>query len=186
MNQQTKIQAAPADFAADAFTAVDFLEMMELGAFQDMRAELVRGVIEKMAPANGDHAGQNARIVFELMQLLGKDAPVAVDLALKVDGKTVRGIDVALARNKIANRGTKGSDLLLAVEVSETTLGRDLGSKAADYARAGVPTYWVVDLAARVVHVMSDLTNGDYARRAVVRFGEPLNVPGSDKSIVIS
>ena len=41
------------------------------------------------------------------------------------------------------------ADLRLVVEISDTTLGFDLTKKAALYARAGIPDYWVLDLAAR-------------------------------------
>jgi Uma2 family endonuclease len=185
MNQQVKIHASMADFAANAFTAAEFLEMMALGAFEDMRAELVGGVIEKMAPAHGEHGRQNASIVIRLAEALGRDAPLATDLAVKIDVKTVRGIDIALARSKFPKGVAKGTDLLLAIEVSETTLARDLGGKAADYARAGVPAYWVVDLGGRVVHVMTGPGKAGYANRDIIRFGEELAVPGSEKSIII-
>ena len=184
MNQHVRFDNAPVDFAADAFTAADFLQMMELGAFEDMRAELVGGTIEKMAPADSEHGTHNASIVIKLAKALGENACIAVDLAVLIDGKTVRGIDIAVARS-VFPRKASGSDVLMAVEIAETTLGRDLGAKAADYARVGIPTYWVVDLNGHAVHVMSEPDETGYASRVIVRFGEELSVPGSDKSIVI-
>ena len=184
MNEQVRIRPAPTDFAFDAFTSDDFLQMMELGAFEDMRAELVGGVIEKMTPADGEHGTHNFQVAFKIAKALGDDAPIAIDLAVVIDGKTVRGIDIALGRGAI-RRKTKGSDLLLAVEIADTTLGRDLGAKAVDYSRAGIETYWVVDLNSRVVHVMAQPGEEGYAERGIVRFGEPLAVPGADATIVI-
>ena len=185
MNQQASIRSAQAGFAFDAFTASEFLAMLDLGAFEDMRAELVGGVIEKMAPAHGEHGRQNADIVVRLAQALGQSVRLATDLAIEIDDKTIRGIDIAVARNTFPKGAAKGPDLLLAVEIADSTLGRDLGAKADDYARAGVPTYWVVDLVGRAVHVMTELSEAGYASRHVVRFGEDLAVPGCDQVITI-
>ena len=185
MNQHVRIRPAPEGFAYDAFTASDFLQMLELGAFEDMRAELVGGVIEKMAPANGEHGQQNAGIVIKLAKALGANAAIATDLAVLIDEDTIRGVDIAVAHTKFPKGPARGSDLLLAVEIAETTLSRDLGAKANDYARAGIPTYWVVDLNGHAVHVMSEPSDAGYASRVIVRFGEALAVPGSDATIVI-
>ena len=185
MNQHVRLDAAPADFAADAFTTSDFLQMLELGAFEDMRAELVGGVIEKMAPAHGEHGTQNASVLVKLAGALGENACIAVDLAVVIDDKSVRGIDIAIARSRFPKGPASGSDVLMAVEIAETTLGRDLGAKADEYARIGIPTYWVVDLNGHAVHVMTEPGETGYASRVIVRFGEELTVPGSEKSIVI-
>ncbi len=185
MNEHVRLHAAPADFAADAFTTADFLQMLELGAFADMRAELVDGVLEKMAPAHGEHGTQNASVVIKLAQALAADACIAIDLAVVIDDNTVRGIDIAVARTRFPKGPANASDVLMAVEIADTTLGRDLGAKAIEYATAGIETYWVVDLNGRAVHVMTDPDEAGYASRAIVRFGEELTVPGCDKPIAI-
>jgi Uma2 family endonuclease len=185
MNQHVTLPVVPAEYAANAFTTADFLQMMELGAFEDMRAELVGGVIEKMSPAYGEHWHQNFAIGLKLVDALGRDVAIATDLALVIDGQTVRGVDIAVSLKPFSKKLSEGRDLLLAVEIAESTLGRDLGAKAAEYARVGVPTYWVVDLNGHAVHVMSEPSDAGYARREIVRFGEPLPVPGSGQTIVI-
>ncbi len=73
----------------------------------------------------------------------------------------------------------------LAIEVADTSLEHDLGANARDYAEAGLPLYWVIDVNARVTHVMSDPQEGRYTRREVVRFGEPLALPGGQGSITL-
>ena len=185
MNELVRIRAAPVGFAADAFTASDFLLMLELGALEDMRAELVGGVLEKMSPAHGDHSTQNAMVVVKLARALGEEACIAVDLAVVIGDKTVRGIDIAIAHGKFPKGPASGSDVLMAVEIAETTLARDLGPKAFEYARADIATYWVVDLDGRVVHVMTEPGENGYALREVIRFGEPIAVPGSTETIII-
>ena len=83
------------------------------------------------------------------------------------------------------NRLLAAADILLVVEVAETTLARDLGHKRADYAAAGVAHYWVVDRAAGIVHVHRQPDGSAYRDIEAVRFGEPLAVPGTDATIII-
>ena len=72
------------------------------------------------------------------------------------------------------------------VEVSETTRDRDMGMKRVKYASAGIPHYWVIDGERLVVHVWGEPVNGDYAQISTVRFGEPLAVPVTGRTIVIA
>ena len=73
-------------------------------------------------------------------------------------------------------------DLRLVVEISDSTLGFDLTSKAELYARAGIVEYWVVDIPARRLVVHRDPREGLY--RSIAVYGEqeavsPLAAPGS-------
>ena len=59
-------------------------------------------------------------------------------------------------------------DILLLVEVSDTTLRRDLGRKARIYANSGITEYWVVDLNAQVIYVHSEPVDGAYRTRTIM------------------
>ena len=50
----------------------------------------------------------------------------------------------------------KAADVALVVEISDTTLARDRGTKMRMYARAGIPAYWIVDLNESRVEVRTD------------------------------
>ena len=76
-------------------------------------------------------------------------------------------------------------ELLLAVEVAYSSHERDLHLKQRLYAHAGIPTYWVLDVERRVVHVFDRLDGEAYRDISVVRFGEPLAVPGSEATITL-
>ena len=93
---------------------------------------------------------------------------------VKLTDDTVRAPDIAVVDTAIEGRDfLLPQDVLLAVEVSNTTLATDLGRKRLDYAAAGIRHYWVVDLAGRVVHCHADPQDGDYAARGVIAFGDP-------------
>jgi Uma2 family endonuclease len=59
----------------------------------------------------------------------------------------------------------------LIVEVSDTTLGIDMGRKLSIYAEAGVPEYWVVDVEGRVIHQMWGTSGEGYSERREFGFG---------------
>ncbi|PVX29935.1 Uma2 family endonuclease [Sphingomonas pokkalii] len=171
-----------------AFTAADFERMLKLGAFADMRAELVGGALVKMMPALPGHGERNATLVLRLHATInGQPLAIATDLAIRIDDLTVRAADIAIYPDTLPqDEVPDGADILLAVEIADTTLARDLGEKFADYGRAAVPNYWVVDAAARVVHVMtSPKPDGGYADRQVARFGDPVPVPWSDVPVTL-
>ncbi|WP_230842451.1 Uma2 family endonuclease [Gloeobacter morelensis] len=70
--------------------------------------------------------------------------------------------DVCVARGELKDyleRHPRPEDLLLVVEVADSSLGFDLGAKAAAYARAGVPTYWVLDVQGRALHVHEEASS---------------------------
>ncbi len=79
---------------------------------------------------------------------------------------------VVLARpsREFQDANPRPADLRLVVEISDSTLGFDLTTKAELYARAGIVEYWVVDVAARRLIVHRDPREGLY--RAVTAYGD--------------
>jgi len=69
--------------------------------------------------------------------------------------------DIAVVRGDVRDYATRHpgpQDMALAVEVSDSSLPRDRGIKQRVYARAGIPTYWIVNLMDRVIEVCTDPT----------------------------
>ncbi len=169
------------------FTAAEFDRMNACGAFEDLWVELVDGVIEKMVPPGLDHGAQMIALGAKLLSALtGQPLRIAADLGVRIDTLTVRAIDVAVVDKDAPSQGSVPADrVFLAIEIAETTRARDLGAKVRDYARGGIPHYWVVDGPAKVVHVFGMPEGDGYTETKITRFGEELNVPGTNQSIVV-
>lgn len=183
MNRPARFASIP-EYAV--FTAAEFLRMIDAGAFADMRVELVDGDIVKMMPAYLAHGEANMRLGAKLLAAYGNDARVAVDLMIATAEGTIRAADLAVVRiDAPRDRPVDPQDVMLIVEIAGSSLVEDLGPKQRDYGNAGVHYYWVMDLAGQTLHAMSGPTPGGYQARQVVRFGEPLAVPGTDITIVI-
>lgn len=176
------VQAPPGGFTADEFD-----EMMECGAFSDMRVELAGGYLERMSPAGYDHGTIHANVIVDL-GIVSRSAglTIATDLAVRIDDLTVRGPDVSLLREGTPRGSVPARNIILAVEVADTSLGKDVGAKLREYARAGIPTYWVIDVQARAVRVLTGPEGEEYRSVEIVRFGEALDVPETDQTITIA
>lgn len=183
MNEMSRLVTDQDDFRA-RFTVAEFDAMDELGAFDDMRVELVDGELERMQYPLSRHAARQAQIVFKLASVVGIDR-VLGETGIRPGGDTAMTCDVALLKHPIAeNRRVTPADLVLVIEIAETTRHRDLGVKRRKYADAGIPHYWVVDGEQAVTHAFS-LIKEAYPDAPPIPFGQPLPVPGTDATIVI-
>lgn len=154
----------------------DFLERVGL---LTGRYELLDGEIIVKMGQNQPHAMSVSRLVFYLLGIFGP-AHVQTQTTIEVleaDRVTNRPEPdaVVLDRPDFEYSHTpRGDELRLAVEVSDSTLGDDLRTKARLYARAGVPEYWVLDVASRRLVVHRDPHENEY--RSVVPFSESESV----------
>lgn len=178
---------AQANAETARFTAADYLRLADTGVLKDVRIELVRGELIKMMPSGFAHGEANVTVAVKLVPAYRGRAGVASDLMVRVGPDTIRAVDIAVVKPDAARRGAVGAaDLLLAVEVAVSSAKRDLIEKRAEYAAAGIPTYWVVDPEAEVTYVFSDPQDGDYRGEAQVRFDEPLTLPVVGGAIIIA
>ena len=83
-------------------------------------------------------------------------------------------------------RFPKGTELLVAVEVADTSARQDLTTKRALYARAGVPEYWVLDLNRRILIVHRAPAAGNYEDVQVVSESETVFLQSANATIRIA
>lgn len=161
--------------------------MVEAGAFEDWKVELVDGELDRMPLPGNEHARRQMMVVVRLSRVVS-EALLRAGTGIDLGNDTVLGCDAAILRlpvEGVDNRMLRPDEVLLAVEIAETSRERDLGLKRMKYAAAGIAHYWVVDGERGVVHVHAEPVAGDYAEISTVRFGQPLLVPRTDATITI-
>jgi len=175
------------------FTVDEYERMGATGVFgHDDRLELIDGEIVTMAPIGSRHAACVDRLNRILAAAVGERAVVRVQNPIRLGLRSEPQPDLALLRPRddfYAAAHPGPADVLLVVEVADTTLGYDLGPKAVLYAGAGIPALWVVDLAGRGVHVLADPGKGGYRTRALVTAGSSLvlgGVPGVTVDVAVA
>lgn len=132
------------------FTVDDYHRMAEAGILEpDERVELIEGEIVAMAAIGSRHAGCVNTLNRLLARAVDERALVAVQNPVRLSELSEPEPDIALLRPRpdhYAEAHPGPRDVLLIIEVAETTLDFDREVKAALYAGAGVPEVWLVDL----------------------------------------
>jgi Uma2 family endonuclease len=138
--------------------------MAETGILRpDDRVELIDGEILTMAPQKSPHATAVQLAQEALRAAFGDGFNVRPQLPLALAEMSEPEPDLAVVPGAPRDyRDSHPTTALLVVEVAETSLAFDRGVKKALYARAGIPEYWVVDLAAGAVEVYRSPRGVDY------------------------
>lgn len=167
------------------FTVEDYYRMAETGILsEDVRVELIDGEVVKMSPIGRLHSGCVNRLNALLSSQAGQSAIVSVQNPVRLDVYSEPQPDIALLKPRsdfYAQNHPTPSDVLLVVEVADTSVDFDRKVKVPLYAQAGIPETWLVDLSSDAIETYSNSVNGVYQNfRRFVR-GEvlsPEQIPG--------
>jgi Uma2 family endonuclease len=172
------------------FTVDEYHRMAEAGVLtQDDRVELLDGEILVMSPIGSRHAATVARIQDLLARALGGRAIVWVQNPIRQRPFSEPQPDVCLLRPRAdfySARHPEAPDILLLVEVADTSLGYDRERKIPLYARSGMAETWLVNLPEDAIDVHRQPQAGAYADLRTARRGEtvsPLAFPGLALSV---
>jgi len=173
----------PAAPAADSlrrkrFRRSEFDRMLELGLLDGQRCELIDGeLIDKMGQ-NPPHA-QAIRNLFAWLAGLFGVGPLQMQLPIEAkpgdSDWSLPEPDIAVLAEtggEYGKRHPRGDELLLVVEVADTSLRQDLTTKRDLYARASVAEYWVLDLQSRRLIVHQLPQQGEYRETAILNEGD--------------
>lgn len=168
------------------WTVADFHRMAQAGVLgEDSRVELIEGELVDMAPIGSAHAFALDRLTRALIRALGERYLVRVRNPIRLGNVSEPQPDLVVALEQdYAAAHPSAADVLLVVEVADTSLAYDRDVKIPVYARHGVPLCWLVDLAGTRLTVYSDPVGGEYRRTALVTAGE--SVAFADAVIALS
>jgi Uma2 family endonuclease len=155
-----------AELLTRRFTVQDYHRMVDAGILrEDDRVELIRGQVVTMSPIGPPHAALVDRALRTMDRAVGDRAIVRVQGSVQLDEYSQPQPDIALLRPRAdfyCSAHPLPPDILLVVEVAQSSLGYDRGLKAGLYAEAGIEEYWVVDVTGRRLIAYSDAHNGEY------------------------
>ncbi len=156
------------DIVRHAFSVHDYARMRESGILtEDDRVELIDGEVRTMSPIGLLHAAIVRRLVKRLIDLVGDQAIVSPQNPIQLNDYTEPQPDVAVLRPRADNYQRAhpvAADVLLIIEVSDTTAQYDRIEKLPRYAAAGIPETWIVDGEQRVVEQCTHPVHDQYAR----------------------
>lgn len=155
---------------------VEYDRLVDDGFFdEDEKMELLDGVIVEMTRQGPRHAATVQRLTRLLILALDKRAEVRVQLPFAASEISEPEPDLAVVATGDRDRAHPDEAMLL-IEVSETSLNKDRRVKARIYAEAGVPEYWLVDVAAGAIEVRTEPGQGGYGEVRSARTGESIRL----------
>jgi Uma2 family endonuclease len=156
--------------------------MGEAGIFPpESRMELINGEILHMAPIGFNHAGHVNRLNSFLTLLTHGQAVVGVQNPVQLGDLSEPEPDFVLLRPEASfysTRHPKADDVLLLIEVSDSTLRFDRTQKLRLYATFNIPEYWIVNLIDDCLEVYRQPQDGDYLDKSTLGKTDSLNLVG--------
>lgn len=141
-------------------TTDEYHRMAEVGILAaDEQVELLAGQILQKMPKGPAHSALCKRIEKLLERQLGEQALVRLQDPVWLDRHSEPEPDIAVVHpqdNFYADHHPVPNEVYLMIEIADTTLSRDLGTKANLYAAAGIVEYWVFHIATQQLHVFRE------------------------------
>jgi len=181
------LMAAPQRLLTGAFTVETYHRLGELGVFhEDDRVELINGQVVPLTPIGDAHAACVQRLITYLGQRMQLPVFVSTQNPVVLDPRWEPQPDIAVARREAGLAGhwrVTARDVLLIIEVADSSLPYDRDVKIPQYAESGIPEAWLVDVNAERISVYRDPGPQGYRKVAEFSRGEtlrPMRLPATE------
>lgn len=156
-------------------TVEDYHKMAEVGILtEDDRIELIEGELIDMAPIGSPHSGSVTRLNHRLNRMLGDRAIVSVRNPIRLDRHNEPQPDIVLLRWRddfYRHAHPTPTDILLLIEVADSSIRYDREIKLPLYARHGIPEVWLFNLPQRCLETHREPVGEAYTRVDYFRDG---------------
>lgn len=162
------------------FTADEYEKMAEAGILdEDEHVELLAGRILKMSPKGISHAAANDRASRWLQTSLGNRALIRNQNPIRLDDASEPEPDIVVAKphdREYADHHPRADEVLLVLEVADSSLTHDRRTKSLFYARAGIPQFVIVNLQTRVIEDNREPGPDDYRHQEIYHSAESISL----------
>ncbi len=165
------------EIAPRRFTFAEFERMSDAGLFADEHVELLDGSVFVKGMQSPRHSYAITTLTEKMLFLFQGKASVAAQVPLLLNAPPPDFLepDIMLRNlptSSYATRSTTSADVLLVVEVSDSTLERDQNEKLRAYARNNIPEYWILNLHLQQLEVRRDPSGEDYLETRKYKVGQ--------------
>ncbi|MGB7413679.1 MAG: Uma2 family endonuclease [Thermosynechococcaceae cyanobacterium] len=154
-------------------TTAEYHQMAIAGILAaDEQVELIAGHIIQKMPKGPAHSALCKRIEKLLEHRLGDQVLVRLQDPIQLDAYSEPEPDIAVVHPSLsfyADRHPIPTDVDLIIEIADTTIQRDLSTKADLYAEAGIADYWVVSVTTQELHIFREPQPDGYQRQLILR-----------------
>ncbi len=129
------------------------------------KVELIRGQIVSMSPKGSKHSNAVNRLAKILTRTVGDQAEVHIQNPIELDDHSEPEPDLCLLQpplDRYEDALPRPADVLLVIEVADSTLTTDRRTKSQLYGEAAIPCYWILNLVDRELEVYEHPFEGGY------------------------
>ena len=167
-------------FNARLIRVKQYDEMIEHGILTtEDKVELLNGVIIEKMPKGIKHAAINDLVAEMFRETLGDRVIIRNQNPVVLDDYSEPEPDIVLAkppREIYLERHPTPEDILLIIEISDSTLGRDRITKSLAYAKAEIQQYLVLNLQNKTIEEYREPSEDGYQFKRTLRKGDALNL----------
>ncbi|MDQ3686896.1 MAG: Uma2 family endonuclease [Acidobacteriota bacterium] len=160
------------------FNITEYYRMAAAGVLSENdRVELIEGEIVEMNPIGSRHAACVGRLTEILGRLVSGKAIVWVQNPVQINDYSELLPDVALLKRRddfYAQANPQPADVLLIIEVADSSVEYDREIKIPLYAQAGIPEMWLVNLPKDTIEIYTQPLGESYREIRLVKRGESL------------
>ncbi len=168
--------------ARRCFTVDEYYRMAEAGILSEAdHVELIEGEVVEMSPIGSRHAACVRRLDALLNREAARLALVSVQSPIRLNEFSEPQPDVALLRPRedfYAEAHPTPADVLLVIEVADTSVEYDREVKLPLYAEAGIPQMLIVNISADLIESYAESVGGAYQMIGQIRRGEFVEIVG--------
>jgi Uma2 family endonuclease len=146
MGSAVRVTSAAEGLPRRRFTVAEVEAMVAAGVMEeDERVELIGGELVPMSPKGNQHEVVKSALVDRWIRSRPDDCRLTQETTFRLSEDTYLEPDIVIYPRTSGLRGLTGANVLLVVEVADSSLRYDTGRKAALYASFGIRELWVID-----------------------------------------
>lgn len=157
------------------FTVEEYHRIGEAGIFDETRVELIDGEIYNISPINSPHGGTVKWLNRLLNRLLGNEYIVSIQDPVTLDNLSEPEPDVAVLKMRedfYTDSHPTPEDILLLIEVADSSLDNDKRVKLPKYAQAGIGEVWIMDINEQCIEVYTHPREDTYQNKSTYLINE--------------
>ena len=166
-----------------------FHRMIEAGLFGEKdHVELIHERLMDKGPKTPRHAACRSQVLAYLASRVGEEVGIQVQGSIYFPDHSQPEPDIALLRYRDdfhPDRYPLPDEVLLIIEIADSSLDYDRHIKGPLYAEAGIPAYWIINLQAGVIEAHTQPLGDRYKTVQVAERGERLSLPTSDLEVLV-
>lgn len=160
------------------FSREDYHLLEKVGLLtEDSPVELINGEIIEMSPINSLHAGTVKRLLRFLSNALTDQYLIGAQDPIDLGEYSEPEPDLSILKYRedtYINSHPGTTDILLLIEVADSSLEKDRTVKLPLYAQADIPETWIVNLQDKQIEVYEGPKDGTYHKKSIYQTGDTL------------